>query len=68
VSEVNHTGWWRMHWSRVPGIKQLAMPLLSQVSSFSVVERNSSTYNFIQSIKSNKLTSKTEQKKNICAS
>lgn len=47
-----------MHGDGSPKLKDLAMYLLSQIASSSVMERNWSTYSFIHSIKRNKLTSR----------
>lgn len=62
MAHENPMGWWRLHGDEAPLLCALAIRLLSQVASSSFAERNWSTYNFIHSIKRNRLTSKRVEK------
>ena len=48
--------WWVIHGSSAPILQAIAFKVLGQPSSSSCCERNWSTYNFIHSLKRNKLT------------
>ena len=47
--------WWVVHGTSVPMLQSIALKLLGQPCSSSCCERNWSTYNFIHSLKRNKL-------------
>jgi hypothetical protein len=55
-------GWWRMHGNDALEIQCLVIFLLSHIASSFAAERNWSTYNFIHSIKRNRLASKKVEK------
>ncbi|XP_034217319.1 uncharacterized protein LOC117628874 [Prunus dulcis] len=48
--------WWVIHGASTPKLQTIALKLLGHPSSSSCCERNWSTYNFIHSIKRNKIT------------
>ena len=48
--------WWVVHGTSTPMLQSIALKLVGQPCSFSCCERNWSTYNFIHSMKRNKLT------------
>ena len=48
--------WWVVHGTSAPMLQSIALKLLGQPCSSSCCERNWSTYNFIHSMKRNKLT------------
>ena len=48
--------WWIVHGTSAPMLQSIALKLLGQPCSSSCCERNWSTYNFIHSMKRNKLT------------
>ena len=48
--------WWIIHGTSAPMLQSITLKLLGQPCSSSCCERNWSTYNFIHSIKRNKLT------------
>ena len=48
--------WWVVQGTSTPMLQSIALKLLGQPCSFSCCERNWSTYNFIHSMKRNKLT------------
>ena len=48
--------WWVLHETFAPMLQSIALKLLGQPCSSSCCERNWSTYNFIHSMKRNKLT------------
>ena len=48
--------WWVVHETSAPMLQSITLKLLGQPCSSSCYERNWSTYNFIHSIKRNKLT------------
>ena len=48
--------WWVVHETSAPMLQSIALKLLGQLCSSSCCERNLSTYNFIHSMKRNKLT------------
>ena len=48
--------WWIIHGTSAPLLQSIALKLLGQPCSSSCCERNWSTYNFIHSMKRNKLT------------
>ncbi|XP_073046049.1 uncharacterized protein [Primulina eburnea] len=52
---MSPTKWWVIHGASTPTLQSLALKLLGQPSS-SCCERNWSTYNFIHSLKRNKIT------------
>jgi hypothetical protein len=49
--------WWNCHGANGVQLQSLATRLLSQVASFSSIERNWSTYGFIHCVKCNRLVS-----------
>ncbi|KAI5310996.1 hypothetical protein L3X38_026285 [Prunus dulcis] len=49
---------WVIHGASTPKVQTIALKLLGHSSSSSCCERNLSTYNFIHSIKTNKITLK----------
>ena len=51
--------WWVVHVTSAPMFQSIALKLLGQPCSSSCCERNWSTYNFIHSMKRNKLTPQT---------
>ena len=61
-AQKNPIGWWRMYGGKSQDLRNLALCLLSQVSSSLAAERNWSTYSFIHSAKRNRLTSKRAEK------
>lgn len=48
--------WWVVHGASTPTLQSLALKLVGQPCSSSCCERNWSTYNFIHSLKRNKIT------------
>lgn len=48
--------WWAVHGSSAPTLQAIAFKLLGQPCSSSCCERNWSTYNFIHSLRRNKIT------------
>ena len=63
LAQRDPAGWWTWHGNDALEQKALAISLLSQVASSFVVERNWSTYSFIQSCKRNNLTSRRSEKR-----
>ncbi|KAG6470489.1 hypothetical protein ZIOFF_071562 [Zingiber officinale] len=55
-SLMSPTKWWVIHGVSTPTLQSLALKLLGHPSSSSSCERNWSTYNFIHSLKRNKIT------------
>ena len=53
---MSHIKWWVVHGTSTLMLKSIALKLLGQPYSSSYCERNLSTYNFIHSMKRNKLT------------
>ncbi|KAG6491142.1 hypothetical protein ZIOFF_052474 [Zingiber officinale] len=53
---MSPTKWWVIHGASTPTLQSLALKLLGHPSSSSCCERNWSTYNFIHSLKRNKIT------------
>ncbi|KAG6492527.1 hypothetical protein ZIOFF_047490 [Zingiber officinale] len=53
---MSPTKWWVIHGASTPTLQSLALKLLGHPSSSSSCERNWSTYNFIHSLKRNKMT------------
>ncbi|KAK2656745.1 hypothetical protein Ddye_009797 [Dipteronia dyeriana] len=53
MSPVN---WWIVHGTSTPSLQSIALKLLQQPCSSSCCERNWSTYNFIHSLRRNKMT------------
>ncbi|XP_075515270.1 uncharacterized protein LOC142549918 [Primulina tabacum] len=53
---MSPTKWWVIHGASTPTLQSLALKLLGQPSSSSCCERNWTTYNFIHSLKRNKIT------------
>ena len=56
-STMNPVRWWVCHGANGVHLQALAIRILSQVASFSSVERNWSTYGLIHSVKCNRLGS-----------
>ncbi|KAG6520646.1 hypothetical protein ZIOFF_017705 [Zingiber officinale] len=53
---MSPTKWWVIHGASTPTLQSLALKLLGHPSSSCCCERNWSTYNFIHSLKRNKIT------------
>ncbi|MCO5579573.1 hypothetical protein L7F22_033430 [Adiantum nelumboides] len=55
MQKLSPVAWWENYGTCTPKLQRLAIRVLSQVSSASACERNSSTYGFIHSLNRNRL-------------